>query len=166
MLSPPCAPLEGPSKLHSSRTVLVCTQAVLPDMPRAASAPVANVQAQASPAQQHTQQHSQQHSQQLSQQHSGQYGLVDEDEDVGHDEHAEVPSHNTSDEHQAALQLQEDEEEGARARQPAHVTPCLHPPPLPHQPMCRLFRYTCGLCSLCAGRCKGYHAWCLVRVES
>lgn len=149
----------------------MCTQAVLPDMPHAASAPVADVQAQACPAQQHTQQHSQRHSQQLSQQHSGQYGLVDEDEDddVGDDEHAEVPSHNTSDEHQAALQVQEDEEEGARARQqpaPAHVTPCLHPPPLPRQPMCRLFRYTCGLCSLCAGRCKGYHAWCLVRDES
>ena len=121
-------------------------------MLRAASAPAADSPAQSSPAQQHIQQHTQQH--------SGPYGLIDEDEDGdGDDDHAEVPSDGVLNEHLAALQLQEDEEEGVRAVQqsaPAHVVPCLHPPPLPRRPMCRLFRYNLGLRSLCTGRCNRF----------
>ena len=151
----------------------MCTQAVLPDMLRASSAPAADIPAQASAAQQHAQQHTQQHSQQHTRQHSGPYGLTDEEDDVDDgnvgDDQSEVPSDGALNENLAALQLQEDEQEGGRAVQqpaPPHVSPCLHPPPLPRQPMCRLFRYACGLRSLSTGRCKGSHAWCIVRAES
>lgn len=115
-------------------------------MLRTASAPVAGASAQASPAQQHRQQHSQQHSQQ----YSGPYGLVDEEEDGDDDDegdanvgHAQVPGGATLNDQLAAPQRQADVEEGVGAGQapaPAHVIPCLHPPPHLRRPMCRLFR--------------------------
>ena len=159
-------PLLRHRREFSYSVVLVCAQAALPDMLRTASAPVAGASAQASPAQQHSQHHSQQHSRQHSQQHrqqySGPYGLVDDEEEGDDDEgdtnagHAQVPNGATLNDQPAAPQGQADVEEGVRAGQApplSHGIPFMHPPHL-RQPMCRLFRYTCGLCCLCTGGCS------------
>ena len=69
----------------------MCAQAVLPDVLRAAPAPVPDSTAPARPAQHHGQQHSQQYRQQHGEQHSGLYGFDDDDDD---DEHAAAASHN------------------------------------------------------------------------